>query len=592
MSRFAGLFALPHFALSEHTFSLAQKLLNDTLSVAIRKQESNLYASPTFPWSSSPNNPSESFFPTPHCEYIVYLQQHPTTFTASNQYFLNESPATLRLIEDELRFPQGALLPRAPEMTMSAVIFSPDCGFVLESKGPPAYTAKEGLHLAGPKLESYIRLARRHVLVYAAMLVTQVLLLMRQMREASTPSTRSRVSFYAIAMMSMGDGFAFIGFLIASWLVDAAFLILIMTAFFAFFGVSFFGMKFLMDIWIVQTPERRAREPRNSNANTTPAVPVQPTPIPAVVFTPAGVDTLPLPVTAPRPSNPGATPIIMPSDQDMDVTEGETTPATQTATQNTQVNPRREFGTLFARFYFLLLGIISLSLHATSWPTTLRSIYANFLAFIYLSFWTPQIYRNVMRNCRKALRWEFVLGQSLLRLAPFVYFYTVSSNVLFFETDRNGAYVLMAWVWIQVWILLSQELLGPRFFVPSGWAPPAYDYHPVLREDDLEGGAAIPIGFTQATEDSPSASSEKTAESETRGKRVYDCAICRENIDVPIVPAGASDGEGAGAFAENLFSRRNYMVTPCRHIFHSVCLEGWMRFRLQCPICRETLPPL
>ena len=372
------------------------------------------------------------------------------------------------------------------------------------------------------------------------------------------------------------------GFLFASWLVDAAFLTLIMTAFFAFFGVSFFGMKFLMDIWIVQTPERRAREP---------AQPVQPIPSPAVVITPPGADTLPLPVTASGPSDTGATPIIIPSDQDMNVTEDENTTTTQNTTQNTQVNPRREFGALFARFYFLLLVIIFLSLHATSWPTTLRSIYANLLAFVYLSFWTPQIYRNVMRNCRKALRWEFVLGQSLLRLAPFLYFYTVPSNVLFFEMDWNGAYVLMAWVWIQVCILISQELLGPRFFVPNGWAPPAYDYHPILREDDLEGGASMPIGFTQALEDDPPAS-EKTVDSETRENRVYDCAICRENIDVPIVPAGASDGESAAGFGGNLFGRRSYMVTPCRHIFHSVCLEGWMRFRLQCPICRETLPPL
>ena len=474
---------------------------------------------------------------------------------------------------------------------MSAVIFSPDCAFALESKGPPIYTTKEGIHLAGPKLESYIRRAQRDVLAYAALLVMQLFLLKRQMREASTPSTRSRISLYTIAMMAMGDGFAFIGFLFASLLANAAFLSLIMSAFLAFFGVSFFGMKLLMDIWIVQTPERRVRDSQNAVTNAQPAEAAQATPIPMVVITPAGVATLPLPVTVPRPADTGASPIIVPSDQDMDNAEPENTRNTPTATQNSAVNPRREFGALFARFYFLLLGIIFLSLHATSWPNTLRSIYANLLAFIYLSFWTPQIYRNIIRNCRKALRWEFVLGQSLLRLAPFVYFYTVKSNILFFETDWNGAYVLMGWGWIQVWILVSQEVIGPRYFVPNGWAPPAYDYHPVLREDDLEGGAAMPIGFTQAKEDAPSAP-EKANESESRGKRIYDCAICRENIDVPVVPAGGGDGQGAAGFGGNLFSRRTYMVTPCRHIFHSVCLEGWMRFRLQCPICRETLPPL
>ncbi len=473
-------------------------------------------------------------------------------------------------------------------MTMSATIFSPDCAFFLESKGPPDYTAQEGLHLTGPKLESYISLAKRHVLVYAAMLVIQIFLLMRQIREASTPSTRSRISFYTIAMMSMGDGFAFMGFLFASWLVDAAFLVLIMTAFSAFFGVSFYGMKFLMDIWMVQTPERRERETRNVVSQQSGAA-QNPQP-PAVVITPAGADTLPLPVTARRPADTGASPIIMSSDQDMDVTVFENPANTENTTQNTPADPRREFGALFARFYFLLLAIIFLSLHATSWPTRLRSIYSNLLAFIYLSFWTPQIYRNIMRNCRKALRWEFVIGQSILRIAPFVYFYTVPSNILFFQTDRNAAYILMGWVWIQVWVLITQEIIGPRIFTPKGWAPPAYDYHPILREDDLEG-ATMPIGFTQAAEDGPSVS-EKGDASVTQGKRTYDCAICRENIDVDVVPAGASDNEGSAGFGGNLFARRTYMVTPCRHIFHSVCLEGWMRFRLQCPICRETLPPL
>lgn len=580
---------MPHYSLSEHTFSLAQELLNGTLHAAINKQESQLSASPQFPWSSSPNSASEAFFPTPHCEYVVYLQQHPTKFTAPNRFFLGESPATLRLIEEELRFPQGAPLPSAPEMIFSAVIFSPDCGFVLESKGPPEYAPHEGSHVMGPKLESYIRQAKRHVLAYAAMLVMQIFLLKRQMKETSTPSTRSRVSFYAIAIMSMGDGFAFIGFLLASWLVDAAFLNLIMTAFFAFFGVSFFGMKFLMDIWTVQMPERREREQTRAVPNAQPAG--QTPSIPAVVITPAGSDTLPLPVTAPRPVDTGATPIVMPSDQDLDVTDAETVPNTQNTNQNTATNPRREFGALFSRFYFLLLGIMFLSLHATSWPTVLRSIYTNILVFAYLSYWTPQIYRNIMRNCRKALRWEFVIGQSILRIAPFLYFYTIPSNVLFVETDRNAAYVLMGWVWIQVWILASQEILGPRFFVPHGWAPPAYDYHPVLRENDLESGATMPIGFTQATDEEASASNTP-GEAKSRAQRVFDCAICRENIDVPVIAPEGGDSEVAGGFGGNIFSRRSYMVTPCRHIFHSVCLEGWMRFRLQCPICREPLPPL
>ena len=591
--KFAGIFALPYFTLSERSFTLAQQLLNQTLMSTINHQEAD-FTSVSNPWSSSPNNPSELIFPVPHCEFIIYLQQHP----------VDDTSIDLKAMEKELRFPTGASMPPAPSIRMSALIFSPDCGFVLESKGPPDFAPQQGLHLNGRKQESYIRIARRCILAFAAVISAQIFLLMRQMKDTSTPSTKSRVSFYTIAMMALGDGFACMGFMVVSILVDAAFLPLITTAFLSFLCVSFFGMKFLMDIWTVQAPERqerereRQRERDRRNAEIAAAQPAptsttpMPTPIPVV--TAAGADTLPLPVTARRPADTGVTPIIITPDQNLDAAEAEDNAAAPTSPQTTLGSARREMSALYSKFYFLLLGILFLSLHATTWPTTPRSIYSNTLAFIYLSFWMPQIHRNVIRNCRKALRWEFVVGESILRLTPIVYFYIVPDNILFVVNNVNAAYVLMGWVWIQIWALVSQEILGPRFFVPNGWAPPAYDYHPILREEDEEAGATMPIGFTQATADPTSPTTPKPGESKEKGKKVWDCAICTENIDVPVIPAGGSgSGEGNAAMAATtIFSRRAYMVTPCRHIFHSQCLEGWMRYRLQCPICRENLPPL
>lgn len=90
---------------------------------------------------------------------------------------------------------------------MSAVVFSPDCGFVLESKGPPDFAPQEGNHLNGPKLEASLRQARYIILACSLALCTEVVILLRQMKDASTPSTRSRISFYTIAVLAMGDGF-------------------------------------------------------------------------------------------------------------------------------------------------------------------------------------------------------------------------------------------------------------------------------------------------------------------------------------------------------------------------------------------------
>ena len=498
-------------------------------------------------------------------------------------------------VERELRFPTGAPLPIIPAMRMSALIFSPDCGFVLESRGPPSFAPQQGTHLVGQKLEAHIRLAKHGILAFGTLICAEIFLLLRQMNDTSTPSTRSRVSFYAIALMGLGDGFVCVGFMLMSFFVDDAFLSLISTAFVAFLCVSFFGMKFLMDIWTVQGPERLERERRNAATDPTTA-PIPRPPVVSATITVAGADSLPLPVTARRPADTITAPIIIPSDQDLGAAEAEGDAATQPSTQQTTMgSARREMGSLYSKFYFLLLGVAFLSLHATSWPTKIRSVYVNILAFVYLSFWTPQVYRNVIRNCHKALRWEFVIGQSILRLSPFAYFYIVKDNVLFVETDPNAALVLIGWVWVQIWALASQEILGPRFFVPSGWAPPAYDYHPVLREDDQEAGAAsMPIGFTQGSTER--SMDDVEGEPNLHGKRNFDCAICMQNFEVPVIPAGHgeqdSNNSASSSLGTMIFSRRAYMVTPCRHIFHTPCLEGWMKYRLQCPICRDDLPPL
>lgn len=225
------------------------------------------------------------------------------------------------------------------------------------------------------------------------------------------------------------------------------------------------------------------------------------------------------------------------------------------------------------------------------------------------------------------------MGQSVLRLAPFAYFYLKRDNVLFVGTDERVFLWLVGWVWVQLCVLAVQDVLGPRVGVPKGWCPEVWEYHPVLREDaeGLEAGG-LPIGLIAAAGSSTSpgrggrggeggsvdsspvvasrrrswslgdyaAHGEDGAKRREREKemrrhgmslRTIDCAICTEVLEVPVVTAKAKSPSAAGGLV-GLFARRAYMVTPCRHVFHTKCLEGWFRYKLQCPICREELPPL
>ncbi|PWY77376.1 hypothetical protein BO70DRAFT_408748 [Aspergillus heteromorphus CBS 117.55] len=555
--KFGGVFSLPHLALSSDAYNLTHQLLIKSLSDTISEKQNR---PPTlFPWSSLVGT-EQIEYPAPKCEHIVYLQQHPV---AIHGYLTDKT--IIEQMEQELRYPMGAPIPSPPLLVMSAVVFSPDCGYILETKGTPDFPPTETLYLSGPKLEEFGKYSARIIFVISAFSVAQIALLLRQIKEASTPSTRSRVSFYTIAMMAFGDSFVLV-FMLLELYPAVSFLVMTTASFLTFLSVSYIGMKFMMEIW--------AGPP-----NTRPG-------------------SLPLPATMARVRDSGATPIILTPDQDPPPEEDE--PPTARNTTLTARDTRGDVGAMYARFYFILFVLLIISIWSFLWPNRMGAIYARVLGFVYLSFWVPQIHRNIMRNCRKALRWDFVVGQSFLRMFPFIYFLTSRGNVLFIRPDTTTALALAGWVWIQVWVLASQDILGPRFFIPRGWAPPAYDYHPVLRDtagsgDDLESGGVLPIGALRADEReyASEAKDEDKHRAKDKKKAIFDCAICMQEIEVPVLAAlGTAGSSSVTDGAATILSRRTYMVTPCRHIFHSACLESWMRLRLQCPICRESIPPV
>ncbi|KAJ9142568.1 Transmembrane E3 ubiquitin-protein ligase 1 [Coniochaeta hoffmannii] len=645
--KFAGIFGLPHLTLGPSFFYSSQKLLNKTLDDALRSKERNRFSDPSNPWSSNIEPEGQNWSPTPHCEYILYAQVHPLDpqqlgikrpgDKAPEMSGLGSLVGTL---ENELRHPTGAPVGGYPELKMSTVMWSPDCSYFLESKGPPVFASIDGNHLTGKKEEILIYGGKMWLMAFAAVFLGQVYLLKAQMRESNTPSTVGRVSFYTAGTMLLADGLIFAGS--SAWTLSASSTLLpsLLMTFGAFLSMALGGV-FLGEVYKVQEPERRNRQREQAAANPTPPTPAAlaaaAATARAAAVTPAAPaappllsDSLPRPVTAP-PLRPDTPPIIIPSDQDIDAEIAEVAanartgaaaipvPAAATpAVRATIAQPQRTpFSSISGRFILLGTLLLFVSVAAISWPAPIRAFYCNLLAFIYFSLWVPQIYRNIIRNSRRAYSWRFMIGQSVLRAAPVAYFYLRDDNILFAMTDPLAFTVLAGWLWVQLWVLAFQDVLGPRYGLPKGWLPEAWDYHPVLREDNLEAGG-LPIGLVGGADDdnepgSPvtrrasvsDGSSSKSTRKVDRSKdgkdgksvraHVYeiDCAICRETLEVPVVPAGTDpDAVGAGGSVAATLARRTYMVTPCRHIFHSACLEGWLRFRLQCPICREELPPL
>ena len=109
---------------------------------------------------------------------------------------------------------------------------------------------------------------------------------------------------------------------------------------------------------------------------------------------------------------------------------------------------------------------------------------------------------------------------------------------------------------MQVAVLAVQSLYGPRSFIPKRFLPAKYDYFrpATLRSVAAAGGVAVPPGDIET------------------GDAGIECVICMTPVDT-----------------ERAQTR---MVTPCGHFFHPSCLQRWMDVKMECPTCRQLLPPL
>lgn len=610
--KFAGAYGLPHFTTDEDHFTSSAEVMKKILGARLRKLEESAKENPRS--VLEPNSAQIDGLPTPHCEYILFAQVQPLKFNGLE--YEDRSPKAhtfVQELENELRFPNGAPTPQPPKLQLSTIIFSPDCGFMLESKGPPKFSPVDGDHLVGFKQEVWLQSIRSWLMILAVVGLGQALILKDQCKEASTPSTVGRVSIHTVAMMLLADGLLFFTMSLASATLSSIFPSALLASFAGLMSVAL-GVRFIVNIYGVQEPERLEQERAQAAALAelqarNPPASVQPAP----TITAAGVDTLPLPVTTSTQNTsqntPQNVPIIIPSDQDVDAEIAENVNATfsvprPAGTAGNIGAPRELRATsditpYYGQFILLLTAILLLSIASTTWPVPIRTAYVYLLSFIYMSLWIPQIKRNITRNCRKALLWRFVIAQSLLRLSPFAYFYLYEDNFLFSESAWTAMMILTGWVWCQLVVLYSQEVLGPRWAIPKqfGWYKEGWDYHPVLREDNVESGG-LPIGLVKVPLNSPTTpgfeetdmSTERERDDSKSGIRTVDCAICMQILEVPVVGQGEDEGVAKGVMGA--WDRRSYMVTPCRHVFHTQCLVGWMKYRLQCPICREGLPPL
>lgn len=388
--------------------------------------------------------------------------------------------------------------------------------------------------IIGVRREVKIFRYHRATIIGIVLLFTQILLTVKQMNYTNTPSTISRISFWTVCLMSIVDGSLAMIYLVASAIFNQLYLPLTVSAFLCFILSSMFEIRFMINIFLSQINER--------TLNLFTALQGRP-----LDQADAGL---------PQTNAPAAIP------QD----EAQVT------------------SSIYTRFFFSLIVFTFLVLNSVVWPKHLREVFERIVLIVMNSYWLPQAYRNAVRGSHRSFKWWYILGTTFVRTLPIGYMFLVKNNVFEHHYDPQYFFALSGWLALQIFILVLQSVLGARFFLPKSWLPQTYNYHPALTENDLESGFGIEHVHSpsEAREGDSSTTPLKT---DNNGRCTIDCAICMNEVEVPILKSNLDQ-------AATFLQRRQYMVAPCRHIFHTQCLEAWMKYKLQCPVCRNPLPPL
>eukprot|EP01060_Flectonema_neradi_P034814 TRINITY_DN622_c1_g1_i1.p1 TRINITY_DN622_c1_g1~~TRINITY_DN622_c1_g1_i1.p1 ORF type:complete len:615 (+),score=33.74 TRINITY_DN622_c1_g1_i1:106-1950(+) len=196
--------------------------------------------------------------------------------------------------------------------------------------------------------------------------------------------------------------------------------------------------------------------------------------------------------------------------------------------------------------------------------------------FVVHSVWVPQIIHSAEHKAARPVTFSLLMT-TLWSRCFFCYYRLVDSSVFTPFKSEVGVYIAVTvWVMFQTAVVVAQQILGPTFFIPQGMVSPAYNYHAPLppqyravQPEDIPRGTAHKRGSsTSAPVDLESGLGTHIGTSVAPAS--LDCVICQTNID-PTQSSG-------------------YMLAPCEHIFHAQCLQQWMQQKMECPVCRRSLP--
>ena len=283
---------------------------------------------------------------------------------------------------------------------------------------------------------------------------------------------------------------------------------------------------------------------------------------------------------------------------------------------------------------FYLLSYFILFLLLLFMIDVIFNIYMSILCIIFT--WLPQIIFNFYYYNRTSLPYSYIIINSLLRLFPSLYFFMYKDNLLFFPQKNIVVFINIFLMFLLIVFMQCQIYIGPRFFLPKKYN---INYNSLYRtkiellsqiknipnECSICLGPLLDVLLLDFNNSNNINNSYKNNSTETSKSYSIDTkniinneTLEHNNKNVVIKQQDNLNMNKDNIILKNNFScinvikiiisiiiksfnfftisnnkyNKEYIITPCKHVFHSICLEKWFERKKECPCCRSEIDNL
>ena len=252
-------------------------------------------------------------------------------------------------------------------------------------------------------------------------------------------------------------------------------------------------------------------------------------------------------------------------------------------TRNNAIINREMYRKKLLCFYFFFYVFLS------NMVFNIKGCLTNFylILFAYSFPWLSQILYSIQTNTRPPISRMFIICSSIGKLYLPIYIKGIDGNIFDLKPSYIKVSILIIITFVEVIILLLQKSFGARTLLPKKYRKNGFDYYrdKVNIELHVSKNPVCVICLENLSVEVDENFNTVQAKRKTKNICNKLLHICLVDKLIKIINKWLENMEGKN-------TKKKYMITPCDHVFHTVCLEKWMRQKNVCPYCKGDIPPL